>query len=110
MGNPPLEPKRFLRALFDAAVAAALPEKRVPAFLPPPPRGRTLVIGAGKAAATMARAVEDNWQGDISGLVVTRYRHRVPTSRIEVVEASHPVPDEAGARVAQRMLDMVQGL
>jgi hydroxypyruvate reductase len=110
MGNPPLEPKRFLRALFDAAVAAALPDKRIPDFLPPAPNGRALVIGAGKAAATMARAVEDTWPGDISGLVVTRYGHRVPTSRIEVVEASHPVPDEAGADAARRMLDMVRGL
>jgi hydroxypyruvate reductase len=69
-----------------------------------------LVVGAGKAAATMARAVEENWRGDISGLVVTRYGHGVPTSRIAVVEASHPVPDEAGARAAQRMLDLVRGL
>jgi glycerate 2-kinase len=120
MENPPLEPKpflpepflpqRFLRALFDAAVAAALPEKRVPPFLPKPPKGRTLVIGAGKAAATMARAVEDNWPGELSGLVVTRYGHGAPTARIEVVEASHPVPDRAGADAAWRMLNMVQGL
>jgi hydroxypyruvate reductase len=110
MENPPVEPKQFLRALFDAAVAAALPEKRVPPFLPRPPRGRTLVIGGGKAAATMARAVEENWTGEISGLVVTRYGHAVPTSRIEVVEASHPVPDQAGERAARRMLDMVRGL
>jgi glycerate 2-kinase len=110
MENQRLEPKRFLRALFDAAVAAALPEKRVPQFLPGPPKGRTLVIGAGKAAATMARTVEENWPGELSGLVVTRYGHASPTSRIEVVEASHPLPDEAGARAAQRMLDMVQGL
>ncbi|MEA2858259.1 MAG: glycerate 2-kinase [Methylobacteriaceae bacterium] len=110
MENLAPEPKPFLRALFDAAVAAALPEKRVPAFLPQPPKGRTLVIGAGKAAATMARAVEDNWPGNLSGLVVTRYGHRVPTGRIEVVEASHPVPDQAGADAARRMLEMVQGL
>ena len=110
MGTPPLEPKRFLRALFDAAVAAALPQTRVPAFLPAPPQGRTLVVGAGKAAATMARAVEDRWRGQLSGLVVTRYGHRVPTSQIEVVEASHPVPDEAGERAARRMLDMVHAL
>ncbi|GAC1329230.1 MAG: glycerate kinase [Beijerinckiaceae bacterium] len=96
--------------MFDAAVAAALPEKRIPLFLPPPPRGRTLVIGAGKAAATMARAVEANWPGPLSGLVVTRYGHGAPTSRIEVVEASHPVPDEAGERAARRMLSMVRGL
>ena len=93
MGTPPLEPKRFLRALFDAAVAAALPQTRVPAFLPAPPQGRTLVVGAGKAAATMARAVEDRWRGQLSGLVVTRYGHRVPTSQIEVVEGK---PSGAG--------------
>ncbi|MBV9064566.1 MAG: glycerate kinase [Methylobacteriaceae bacterium] len=110
MENPPLEPKRFLRALFDAAVAAALPDKRVAAFLPAPPQGRTVVIGAGKAAATMARAVEDNWPGEISGLVVTRYGHRVPTRRIEVIEASHPVPDQAGADAARRIMEMVRGL
>src|SRR5947209_5468647 len=115
MENPPVEPKpflpkRFLRALFDAAVAAALPERRVPAFLPKAPNGRTLVIGAGKAAATMARAVEDHWPGELSGLVVTRYGHRAPTTRIEVVEASHPVPDRAGAEAARRMLDIIQGL
>jgi hydroxypyruvate reductase len=110
MENQALEPKRFLRALFDAAVAAALPEKRVPTFLPALPLGRTLVIGAGKAAATMARAVEENWSGELSGLVVTRYGHRVPTSEIEVVEARHPVPDEAGAHAARRMLDIVRGL
>ncbi|MEA2856213.1 MAG: glycerate 2-kinase [Methylobacteriaceae bacterium] len=110
MENERLEPKRFLRSLFDAAVAAALPEKRVPTFLPDPPRGRTLVIGAGKAAATMARAVEENWPGELSGLVVTRYGHAIATSRIEVVQASHPVPDEAGARAADWMLGMVQGL
>jgi hydroxypyruvate reductase len=110
MENPPLEPKRFLRVLFEAAVAAALPAKRVPAFLPAPPKGRTLVVGAGKAAATMARAVEDNWPGNLSGLVITRYGHRVPTTRIEVIEASHPVPDQAGADAARRMMDMVRGL
>lgn len=120
MENPALEPKpflpkpflpkRFLRALFDAAVAAALPEKRVPAFLPVPPQGRTLVIGAGKAAATMAQAVEHHWPGELAGLVVTRYGHSVPTRRIEVIEASHPVPDQAGADAARRIMEMVRGL
>ncbi|MFN0041429.1 MAG: DUF4147 domain-containing protein, partial [Burkholderiales bacterium] len=81
--------------MFNTAIAAALPDKSLPAFLPQPPKGRTIVIGCGKAAASRAKAVEDHWSGPLSGLVVTRYGHRVPTRKIEVVEASHPVPDEA---------------
>ena len=104
------DPRAFLRALFDAAVAAALPEVCVPPHLPAAPRGRTLVIGAGKAAASMAQAVERHWPGELSGLVVTRYGHAVPCSRIEVVEASHPVPDAAGREAARRILDRVRGL
>ncbi|HEX4985390.1 MAG TPA: glycerate kinase [Burkholderiales bacterium] len=104
------DPRDLLRAMFDAAVAAAQPDKTLPAFLPPPPKGRTLVIGCGKAAASMAKAVEDHWPGELSGMVVTRYGYGVPTRRIEVVEAAHPVPDEAGRRGAERMLKMVQGL
>lgn len=100
----------FLRSLFDAAVAAAQPGLCVPPFLPDVPRGRTLVIGAGKASAAMAAAVEETWPGELSGLVVTRYGHAVPTRRIEVVEAAHPVPDAAGERAAARLLDLVQGL
>jgi hydroxypyruvate reductase len=83
----------------------------MPAYLPPPAaHGRTLVIGAGKGAAAMAKAVEDRWPGEIAGLVVTRYGHGADCKRIEVVEAAHPVPDEAGRRAAGRMLDMVRGL
>lgn len=104
------EPRRLLRAMFDAAVDAAQPALRLPAFLPPPPRGRTVVVGAGKASAAMARAVEGLWPGPLSGLVVTRYGHAVPCERIEIVEASHPVPDENGRRAAARILDMVRGL
>ncbi|GAB4376582.1 MAG: glycerate kinase [Kiloniellaceae bacterium] len=100
----------LLRRLFDAALAAADPAKAVPRFLPPPPKGRTLVVGAGKAGGAMARAVEDNWQGDLEGLVVTRYGHAVPCQRIEVVEAAHPVPDQAGRDAARRILQRVQGL
>jgi glycerate 2-kinase len=100
----------LLRRLFDAALAAAAPAKVVPPHLPPPPKGRTILVGAGKAAAAMAQAVEENWPGDISGLVVTRYGHRVPCRRIEVVEASHPVPDAAGSEAAARILAMVRGL
>ena len=104
------DPRALLRAMFDAAIAAALPDKTLPAFLPEPPRGRTLVVGCGKAAASMAKAVEDHWPGELSGMVVTRYGYHVPTKIIEVVEAAHPVPDAAGQGAAQRMLKMVQGL
>jgi hydroxypyruvate reductase len=103
----------ILRGLFDAAVAAADAAHCLPAFLPAPPAGRTVVVGAGKAAAAMARAVEDHWCGDagrLSGLVVTRYGHGLPTRRIEVVEASHPAPDAAGQIAAARILDAVKGL
>jgi len=105
-----IEPRKFLRAMFDAAVKAASPELRVPAYLPPPPKGRTIVIGAGKASASMAKAVEDNWPGPLSGLVVTRDGHAVPCSRIEIVEASHPVPDARGLEAAKRIRAMVEGL
>lgn len=102
--------RQLLESLFAAAVRAADPAACVPRHLPSPPPGRTLVIGAGKAAAAMARAVEDHWPGDIEGLVVTRYGHGVPCKRIEVVEAAHPVPDEAGQRAAARMLAVLGGL
>ncbi|MBC8006882.1 MAG: glycerate kinase [Prolixibacteraceae bacterium] len=105
-----IDPKSLLRAMFDAAIAAALPDKTLPAFLPKPPKGRTLVVGCGKAAGSMAKAVEEHWPGVLSGMVVTRYGYKVPTKRIEVVEAAHPVPDEAGREAAGRMLRMVQGL
>ncbi|WCM94551.1 glycerate kinase [Acidovorax sp. NCPPB 2350] len=105
-----MDPRALLRRMFDAAVAAARPEVCVPPHLPPPPRGRTVVIGAGKAAAAMARAVEAHWPGPLSGLVVTRYGHAVPCERIGVVEAAHPVPDAAGEAAARRMLALVQGL
>jgi len=105
-----IDPKALLRQMFDAAVARAMPERCVPPFLPKPPSGRTIVLGAGKAAATMARTVEDHWSGDLTGLVVTRYGHRVPCKHIEVVEAAHPVPDVAGHEAAERILKMAQGL
>src|SRR3546814_4169243 len=90
-------PPALLRALFDAAVASALPATCVPPHLPAPPgRGRTIVIGAGKASAAMAKAVEDHFPAPVEGLVVTRYGHGVDCRSIEIVEASHPVPDEAG--------------
>ena len=99
--------------MFDAAVAAASPDHAVPPNCPPPPRGRTVVVGAGKAAAAMARAVEAHWPADhpLTGLVVTRYGHGVGRlERIEVVEASHPVPDAASQDAARRILDCVRGL
>jgi hydroxypyruvate reductase len=103
-------PRKLLREMFDAAVAAAQPDVCVPPHLPPRPRGRLIVIGAGKASATMARAVETHIDGPLEGLVVTRYGHRVPCERIEIVEAAHPVPDAAGAEAARRILEKVRGL
>ena len=103
-------PRAFLGSLFDAAVRAADPAHRLPAHLPPPPPGRTLVVGAGKAAAAMARAVEAHWPGELSGLVVTRYGHGLPCRRIEVVEAAHPLPDAAGREAASRILAVLRGL
>jgi hydroxypyruvate reductase len=100
------DPREFLRSLFDAAVAAALPARVVPAHLPPPPKGRTIVLGAGKASAAMAAAVEQHWPGPLEGLVVTRTGHAVPCQRIGIVEASHPVPDRRGADAARRILDL----
>ena len=96
--------------MFDAAIAAAQPAHNVPPHLPQPPKGRLVVIGAGKASAAMARAVEDHWSGELSGLVVTRYGYAVPCRRIAIVEAAHPVPDAAGLAAARRMLDVVRGL
>jgi len=104
------ETRSLLTAMFDAAVAAADPAKVVPRNLPDPPRGRTVVVGAGKASAAMARAFEQSWKGDLSGLVVTRYGHAVPCERIEIVEAAHPVPDAAGEKAARRILERVSGL
>jgi glycerate 2-kinase len=98
-----------LRHLFAVAVTAADPAVCVPPHLPPPPKGRTIVVGAGKAAAAMARAVEDHWKGKLEGVVVTRYGHGVACERIEVIEAAHPVPDEAGLAAAGKILACVQG-
>ena len=105
-----MTPPELLKAMFQAAVDAALPSLCVPAHLPQRPKGRTIVIGAGKASGAMAKALEDAWTGPIEGLVVTRYGYRVPTERLEVVEAAHPVPDAAGREAAIRILKLVQGL
>ncbi len=102
--------RELLRAMFDAAVAAALPQHSVPLHMPKPPKGRTIVVGAGKASAAMAKAFEDHWPHPLEGLVVTRYGHAVPCKKIRIVEAAHPVPDAAGAAVAADMLKLVQGL
>jgi len=104
------DPAGLLRRMFDAAIASAQPALCIPAHLPEPPTGRLIVIGAGKASAAMAQAVEANWPGPLSGLVVTRYGYAVPCERIEIVEASHPVPDEAGLAAAKRMFEVVAGL
>jgi hydroxypyruvate reductase len=105
-----LDPKSFLTSLFSAAVAAADPERTIRAHLPAKPRGRTIVIGAGKGSAQMARALEKAWDGPLEGVVVTRYGYAAPCDRIEVLEAAHPVPDEAGLKAARRLLDEVSGL
>jgi glycerate 2-kinase len=96
--------------MFDTAVAAAQPALCLPPHLPPRPKGRTIVIGAGKASAAMARALEDHWDGPLEGLVVTRYGYDVPCDCIEIVQAAHPVPDAAGINAAQRIHEMVGGL
>ncbi len=112
MSDPELKPtpRVLLRQMFDAAIASAQPALCVPPHLPAAPRGRLIVVGAGKASAAMARAVEQNWSGPLSGLVVTRYGYAVPCERIDIVEAAHPVPDMAGMHAAQRMLERVRGL
>ena len=103
------DPKDLLLRLFRAAVDSADPAKTVARHLPEHPSGRVVVVGAGKSAAAMARAVEAEWP-DVTGVVVTRYGHAVPTRIIEVIEASHPGPDQAGADAAQRILAAVRGL
>src|SRR3989440_3935255 len=105
----------LLRALFEAALAAADPARAIPPYLPAPVPGRTVVVGAGKASAAMARAFETAWRADqqrgpLEGLVVTRHGHAVPCERIRIVEASHPVPDRAGEQAARDILDLARGL
>ena len=119
--DPYRQPREFLRALYDAAVARAMPAHNTAPFLPPPPAGRTIVLGAGKAGGAMAEAVDALWPADapLAGLVVTRYGHVPPgyrvrrqqgRARIEVVEAAHPVPDAAGRDAARRIAALTQGL
>ncbi|MGE5115626.1 MAG: glycerate kinase type-2 family protein [Betaproteobacteria bacterium] len=115
--SPAADPRALLRMLYDAAVARALPGETLGRFLPAPPRGRTLVLGAGKAGGAMAAALDAQWPKDapLAGLVVTRYGHVPPAyaarpGRIEVVEAAHPVPDAAGRQAAARILALAGGL
>jgi hydroxypyruvate reductase len=115
--DPSRDPRAFLQCLYDAAVKRALPLHNTAAFLPKPPKGRTIVLGAGKAGGSMAQAIEALWPADapLQGLVVTRYHHIPPRPeglpiRIELVEAAHPVPDAAGLKAAERILAMTQGL
>ena len=99
-----------MRALFDAALAAADPAQAIAPHIPAPVRGRTVVVGAGKASAAMARAFETAWSGPLQGVVVTRHGHAVPCERITIVEASHPVPDRAGEEAARDILDLAREL
>ena len=115
--DPAARPREFLMHLYHVAVTRALPLHNTAECLPRPPRGRTIVIGAGKAGGSMTQAVEALWPAEapLEGLVVTRYQHIPPRpeglkQRIEVVEAAHPVPDAAGLAAAQRILAMVRGL
>lgn len=107
-----MEPRRFLTDLLRVAIDAALPAKIVPPAIAgiSRPRGRTVVIGAGKASAAMAQAFESAWGGPLAGIVATRYGHAVPCRQIEILEAGHPVPDAAGERAARRILTAVEGL
>ena len=104
------EPRALLRRLFDAAVAAAMPEARLRAHLPAAPKGRTVVVGAGKGAAQLARALETAWNGPLGGVVVTRYGYAAACARIEILEAAHPEPDAAGLEASRRLLDAVANL
>lgn len=104
------DPKSFLTSIFNAAVAAADPEKTIRNHLPAKPKGRTIVIGAGKGSAQMAAAFEKVWDGPIDGLVVTRYGYGARCERIEIIEAAHPVPDAAGLEASRRLLEKVHGL
>ncbi len=105
-----MQPRLLLRKMFDAAIASAQPALCLPQHLPPRPKGRTLVVGAGKASAAMAQALENAWDGPLEGVVVTRYGYTQPCKRIEIVEAAHPVPDEAGISAARKIAGKVQNL
>ena len=101
--------RALLRALFDAALEAARPATCLAPYIAKlqPPKGRTIVIGAGKASAAMAQALEAQWDHPLEGLVVTRYGYGAPCKRIEIIEAAHPVPDEKSRAAAGRIFEMV---
>ena len=103
-------PEQTLRTLFDTAVAAANPTVCLPPYLPEPPKGRTLVVGAGKASAVMAQSIESHWSDALSGLVITRYDYGQPCKHIDIVEAAHPVPDQIGLNAAIRIMQLVSEL
>lgn len=105
-----MDPRAVLRSLFDVAVATADPARSIPLFLPEPPRGRTVVVGAGKASAAMAQVFEAAWSAPLTGVVVTRYGYAVPCERIAVLEAAHPVPDAAGLAGSAALFEAVRGL
>jgi glycerate 2-kinase len=105
-----IEPRSLFTSIFAAAVAAADPARTIRAHLPERPKGRTIVIGAGKGSAQMARAFEDAWDGPLEGVIVTRYGYGCACRHIEVIEAAHPVPDEAGLKGAARLFDQVRDL
>ena len=104
-----LDAEQVLRRLFDAALEAALPDGKFDSLLPERPRGRTIVLGAGKASARMARAFEEAWGAPCEGLVITRYGHSVPTRHVRIVEAAHPVPDDAGLTATREIVEMARG-
>jgi hydroxypyruvate reductase len=108
--KPAWLPETVLQRMFSAAIAATQAERCLPAYLPAPPRGRTFVVGAGKASAAMARVLEEHWPGPLAGMIVTRHGYAVPCRNVEVVEAAHPVPDAVGMQAAERMLQCVRGL
>lgn len=103
-------PEVLLKNMFMAAIESAQPQHTIPAYLPQNIAGKLTVIGAGKASAAMAKAVEDHWQGELSGLVVTRYGYGVECQHIEITESAHPVPDDAGLLAARRIMSLVEGL
>ncbi len=106
----PIDERAFLKDLFAQAIASAQPDLCLPPHLPAQPKGRLIVIGAGKGAAAMAKSVEDHWPGHLSGVVVTRYGYGAPCKRIEIIEAAHPTPDENSVRGAHRLLEAVRDL